>query len=254
MATDSAPTDPESRRELERKAFARPLNKEEQAASADALRQLAALDSAAVPSVPEVLEGVEGPPPNRVAVPEPVEGAAPNDFPFDDNDLDELHPTSRPHSLIPLLVIIGLVVGIGGGVAIARFAPSSSPAASLSTSSPTPTPTTPPLGNATTAISELKTPQTPADKFTDPDFATSLDLESDSIHRILTTSDGITLWVGRSPQAICMLYTGGQEPTGGTGGATCASIFEFGDSGLSLRYGRDLWTWDGISFTTTIEY
>jgi hypothetical protein len=51
-----------------------------------------------------------------------------------------------------------------------------------------------------------------------------------------------------------MLFTGGPDTAdGATAGATCASVFEFGDSGLSLREGNDLWTWDGIAFTTTIS-
>jgi hypothetical protein len=250
MASDD-PNAELSRRDLERIAFSRPATPEDAAAAESAQRQLAAQSPppAARRSRPA---RAFTPVPEPVAVPEPVEGPPPKDF--DDSEDDDPPRKSIRRTLLPLLVIIGLTLGATGGVLLERVSPS------ILSTAPTPTPTAKPtrapgpLPNATRALAALAAPQTSVDVFPSGGFAASLDLEKDSVHRILTTQDNMTLWIAKSPQAICMLYTGVETPTGSNSGATCASVFEFGDSGLSLHFGRDQWTWDGTTFTTTIRY
>jgi hypothetical protein len=247
MASDDPNVEPDhpepDRRELERIAFSRPRTTQDAEAAQEALRRLAARDAAATAARE----------PERVLsqpIPTPTWPTAESGAPFDEGE----QPVQRRRSLIPLLIVVGLVLGIGAGVLVARGSPSILSGAPTPTGVATPSPRVPTLGNATRALAELASPQTADDVFPAGSFADSLDLEKTSIHRILTTTDGISLWIGRSPQDICMIYSGVPAPLGSSSGATCASILEFGDTGLSLQFGRDQWNWDGTSFTTTIAY
>jgi hypothetical protein len=224
------------RRELERLAYAKPTTDVEAAAAADALRRLVADDAAHRAE----LEAIE-----PEAAPEPAESRVTL------TDPPEVAPTRR-RTLLPLIVAVGLLVGLGVGILVARgptnlFGSAATPSATPSTHAPI-------LGGTTNALAELARPRTSADVFPVPNFATELNLEDSSIHRILTTGDGITLWVARTPDAICMMFTGHDIGLESDAGSTCASLFEFSDTGLTLTFGRDKWVWDGSSFTTTIEY
>ena len=235
MASDD-PDAELSRRELERIAFSRPGTPDEAAAAQAAQRKLAA----------------QSPTPRQPTVPEPVEGPPPSTFDYDEDLPTPAKPIRR--TLIPLLVIIGLGLGLTGGILVAHVSPSILSAAPSATPTAKPTRSPGPLPDATRALAELSSPQLPTDVFPIPAFGKSLNLEKTSIHRILTTEDNVTLWIGRSPQDICMMYTGGEGPYEPDAAASCASIFEFGDSGLTLHFDRDTWTWDGTSFTTTVAY
>jgi hypothetical protein len=237
------------RRELERVAFARPKTKAGAAAAQRALRKLVAADEverlARVASKPVAIIA-----PDPVRPIQPIDLADPLEPVFHDDDAQP--PTPRRRTLIPLVVAIGLVVGLGVGVLTVRGSPALF-SASKAGSSTAKHSATPNRWNATNALAQLGAPQTSRDVFPIRNFASSLDLETGSIHRILETSDGLTLWIGRSPEDICMMFTDPNPASGVDAGSSCASITAFPDSGLHLEFDRDLWTWDGTSFTTTVN-
>jgi hypothetical protein len=239
----------ERRAELERIAFARPRDAAESEAAAEALGEIAAAD-AAVAAAARAARLASLPQP-AAPMPTPVVSTDPEWT----DDLAEHLPRRR--SLVPLLIVIGLVVGLGAGVLASRG--STSIFSASAPPSPTPSASSGPItsANALNAIAQLGAPQTSQDVFPLQGFATSLDIEKKSVHRILITDDGLTLWIARSPEDICMLFTASAaSATGDTlpdAGSTCATPFEFGSSGLSLQYGRDSWYWDGNSFTTTVN-
>jgi hypothetical protein len=245
MASDDTEVGPDhsepDRRELERIAFSRPRTTQDAAAAEEALRRLVAADEGAAAAAERVLSQ----PTPLLAAP-----AADPEPPFDNDE----QPAQRRSSLIPLFIGVGLVLGIVAGVLVAKGSPSTLSGAGPPTLVATPSPRTQTLGNVTKALAELRSPQTAQDVFPAGSFADSLDLEKTSIHRVLTTKDGVSLWIGRSPQDICMIYFGNQTPLGSNSAATCASISEFGDTALSLHFGRDQWSWNGTTFTTTIAY
>ena len=152
-----------------------------------------------------------------------------------------------------------LVVGLAGGVVFER----QSPATFASAPRPTPSPSTkvdpfafPPVPTrVVSALGALGRKQTAADvKFPVPSFITTTDVDPSTVHLVLTTDDGSELWIGRTADRLCLLYSSTNPfPTDGIdAGSTCLTPSQFADTGLTLREGNDLWTWNGVSFTTTI--
>jgi hypothetical protein len=106
------------------------------------------------------------------------------------------------------------------------------------------------------ALHALGSTQTASDIYPLPQFLTETDIDPSTVHRIETTADGSTLWIGRTPNTICLLFSSGNPfPTNGiAAGASCPTTTQFSESGAVLQEGVDRWTWDGESFTTTIEH
>ena len=106
------------------------------------------------------------------------------------------------------------------------------------------------------ALHALGSPQTASDVYPLPSFLTETDIDPSTVHRIQTTADGSTLWIGRTPNTICLLFSSGNPfPTNGiSAGASCPTTTQFSESGAVLQEGVDHWTWDGKHFTTTIEH
>ncbi len=253
---DEAPADETSeRRELERIAFARPETSADAEAADEALRELVAQDEVAAAAAAAAAALVSTVPP------EPEQAKDETSDPHDDelaavSGAATPTATRRRRSLVPLLVLAGLAVGVGVGVLFAHAGSvAASPEPNPSTGVVTDfgfTPIGPQFASASSALAELRSKQTAADVFPLPSFTTTLDIEPKSIHRILTTGDGLTLWTGRTSEDICLLFTGTDATSRLDAGSNCATPSEFGTDGLTLSDGRDQWSWNGVAFTTTI--
>lgn len=264
MASDDVvpPADQaDSRRELEKVAFARPGSPADEAAAADALRELVAMDEAALPIDPPVVDEAVSPEvpvrqgPDSSADP-PMDPAAASETP---GDAAKPEASRRRRSLVPLIVLAGLAVGVASGLGFARAAPTVL-ASPISTPAPATgvessfgfTPIGPQYASASAATAALKAKQSAADVFPLPSFTKTLDVEPASIHRILTTNDGLTLWIGRTSEDICLLFSGPDATSSLDAGSNCATPSEFGTDGLTLSDGKDQWSWNGVDFTTTV--
>jgi len=232
MATESDQTAP-SRSELERIAFGRAQTPDEVAAAAAALQLLAADDEARAVAI--------GPP---APEPDPEPAAVEPESP--DAKVEERAQRSR-RSPVPLVVAAGLVAALILGVVLSHQsagAPGAAhPAAAAVTSA-----------DAAAALKSLLATQTAADKsYPLPGYSAEMSIQPASIHRILTSSDGATLWTGRTDNDLCLMWTG-TDPTATIGaGITCAAPRAFDASGLRLSEGITSWTWNGKAFTTTVE-
>jgi hypothetical protein len=237
---DARPT----RAALERVAFGRAQTPAEVAAAHDALRRLVEADAAKAAAARAAAE--------LAAVPEIVDvdyGPAPS----------EPEPARRRRSLVPLLVVVGLLAGAVIGIVATRPELVPTTPGSGASTSPTPAPTP----NAAAALKSLLVPQTKADKGY-PFLADSgrgalqrgsgrAALQPASVHRITTAPDGAVLWVGRSDTGICMMWSRTDATDSGIAGATtCDSPGDFEKDGLTLSDGTDTWSWNGIYFTTTL--
>jgi hypothetical protein len=228
---DSNPT----RAQLERVAFGRAETPAEIAAAQDALRRLVEADAA--------LAAVE----REVAMPEVVP-----EPPVHDDVPDVEIPARRRKTLVPLLLVVGLFAGAAIGILVTR--PQSTPSIVADAGSSTPTPT--PTANAAAALKSLLVPQTEADKgYPLPGSTSPFAIQPASVHRILTSPDGTTLWTGRSDTGICLMWSRDDATNGGIAAeSTCAAPSEFAKSGLTVSERGYAWTWNGIVFTTTVEY
>jgi hypothetical protein len=246
MASDDPKLTDAQRRDLERIAYSRPGPEHDADAAADALRRLLADQDATTPAKTSKRRPAK--PKIVAAPPAPAREPAP-DFDFDDDESFE-PAAPRARSILPLLLVIGLVIGAGAGIAVAKSVPSILPVASVATAVPKAKahPVTP--NGTTEALAELSSPQTATDKFPEGGFAASLDLETNSVHRIVTTPDGVTLWIARSHSDICMLYTTAETPLGSDSAATCESVAKFGKDGLHLQFDSVSWSWHGGAFET----
>jgi hypothetical protein len=251
------PSDGErTRAELEKAAFGRTSTPDEITAADVALAQLvagdaaiAAVTSAAVDSVHEVDSVPSSQSADLVGSGESVER------PGDDIQNDDVETGSRRRrSLSPLLVIIGVAIGVVVGVFVAHSQDAVSDPDSVNAPGHSPSPA--PTANATAALKSFLVSQTAADKtFPLLTYATTLDIQPTSVHRILTSSDGVTLWTAHSSTDICLIWT--TEATGqaggATGGASCATPVAFVNGGLTVSAGVESWSWNGRDFTTTVD-
>jgi hypothetical protein len=225
---DSEPT----RAELERMAYGRAETPIEIAAAQDALHQLVEADAASVAAARPVEEPAIVPGPT---VPE--------------SSYEDRFPTRRRRTLVPLLVIAGLFAGAVIGLLVTR-PESQSPTGAAASSTPTAQPTP----DAAAALKSLLVPQTKADKA----FPLSIGpgpstIQSASIHFVLTAADGATLWIGRSDNGVCLMWSGAHPTDGGiAGGVVCKAPNEFARRGLTLSEGAYTWSWNGVAFTTTV--
>ena len=227
---DGAPT----RAELERIAYGRAETPAQVAAAQDALRRLVEEDAASTTTitpaeVPEV-------------APAPV---APED------QYEDALPVRR-RTLVPLLIVVGLFAGAVIGFLVTRPEPTATIGGATASGIPTPAST----ANAAAALKSLVAPQTKADKgFPLPAYSGTAPIQPASVHKILTSSDGATLWIGRSDTDICLMWSR-HDPTDGNleGGVTCSTPQQFATQGLTLSEGSNGWTWNGIAFTTTLGY
>jgi hypothetical protein len=226
---DRTPT----RAELERIAFGRAETPAQITAAQDALRRLVEEDAAAAPAA--------GPAEIPEVVPEP---GVPEDL------YEAPFPARRRRTLVPLIIVVGLFAGAVIGILVAR--PGATTPIGGFASSGTSTPVSD--ANAAAALKSLLVPQTKADKgFPLPEGSGPFPIQPASVHRILTASDGTTLWTGRSDTDICLMSTRQDSTNGSIGGAVaCATPSQFALSGLTLSDGADGWTWNGIGFTTTL--
>ena len=225
---DSAPT----RAELERTAFGRAETAAEIAAAQDALRLLVEADATPATGT--------GPAEVPAVVPEPT---------IHEDEYEDQFPARRRRPLVPLLVVVGLFAGAVIGILVTRPETTASIGAATS-ETPTPAPTP----DAAAALKSLLVPQTKADKgYPFLNRSGTGAIQPASVHRILTSSDGATLWTGRSDTDICLMWSR-HEPTNGdlAGGVTCATPSEFEIAGLTLSEGNYGWTWNGVAFTTTL--
>jgi len=247
-----------SRQELERIAFARPASALDTEAAADALKRLVAEDRAASLTSPPALVTVAADPVAPLATPHgETDGASALPEAPASADAAPSETTKQRRSLVPLLVVVGVALGLAGGVAFARAAPTAFAAPEPSATTPTvyQLPANSVLQSASTqdALNELAAPQTSRDAFPLTSFTKTLDIEPTSIHRILTTDDGLTLWIGKTSEDICLLFSGPDATSSLDAGSNCATPDEFGTDGLTLSDGRDKWSWDGSGFTTSIS-
>lgn len=165
----------------------------------------------------------------------------------------------RRRIVLPLVLIASIAVGAVTGAMFVRESPGT-----FSTP-PTPNPTTshtvdpydfPPVpANTVAALHALGTAQTKADVFPLPSFITATHVDAATTHRVLTTGDGSVLWIGRTSQRLCLLFTSSDPTTTGiSAGSSCETLNQFAASGLVLQEGNDGWTWNGKRFTTTISH
>jgi hypothetical protein len=228
---DNAPT----RAELQRIAFGRAQTPAELDAAHAALRRLVDEDAA--------VAAAAHPAPEPAAVPETIVVEY-------DPVAEEPKPAPRRRTLIPLLVIVGLFAGAVVGIMVTRPELAATPGAASASDAPTPAPTP----DATAALKLLLLAQTKADK--DYPFLVSSGhgaIQPASVHRIMTATDGATLWIGRSDSGICLMWSRTDTTDSGIAGAvTCASPGEFDKNGLTLSDGQNRWSWDGLQFTTTL--
>ncbi|HMH59294.1 MAG TPA: hypothetical protein VK537_08945 [Galbitalea sp.] len=236
-ADDSEPT----RAQLERIAFGRAESPAEIAEAQDALRRLVEADAASVAVERERERERE------VTMPEVTPGPAIHE------DLPDVKvPAPRRKTLVPVIVVVGLFAGAAIGVLVAHPAASPSIGAAPASSTPAPAPT----ADAAAALKSLLVPQTEADKeYPLPGSTTPFAIQPASVHRILTSPDGTTLWTGRSDTGICLMWSRDDTTNGGISAeSTCATPSEFAKSGLTLSERGYAWTWNGILFTTTVGY
>lgn len=251
---DSAQNAPEKaarlRRELERVAFARPGSSEDAAAAQAALRQLIAADESAAGARAAVEPTISGVSERGLSRPESSTMLTTDVQEADDEDGEPGEPAIRKRrSLIPLVIVIGIVVGLGVGLIATRATPNLFPAATLAAQHPNASPNRT-SGDATNALAELESPQTPRDVFPNADFARSLHVRGTSVHRILETSGGQTLWVARSPSDICLMISLSDSKSNIDAGASCVSIARFSKDGVTLGDGNSQWSWNGSTFVT----
>jgi hypothetical protein len=160
--------------------------------------------------------------------------------------------------MLGLAVIASLAIGSLAGVIVVRESPATFSTAKNHTVNLAPkdssvsSPLTP--AKVISAMHALGAKQTAIDKFPVPSFLTTTDVLPTSVHLILTTDDGSELWIGRTTSALCLIYASSTpSPSDGIdAGSTCQTASQFASSGLTLREGADLWTWNGATFTTTI--
>jgi hypothetical protein len=237
--------DDQRRAELERVAFGRASSPSEIAAARDALEQLVADDAASAGAGPTWTSGLvsEAEPPAIAA--DPFDSDEQTGVSSDETPADGRHR----RSFAPLVLIAGLVVGAGIGALITHgqdAVSDSGTAGSISTSA------RPSAASASSARKSLDVPQTAADKtFPLPDYSTTLDILPTSVHRILTSSNGATLWTGRSKTDVCLMWTTPPAGHAADGGISCATPEAFANGGLTISAGHTTWTWDGVTFTTT---
>lgn len=226
---------PPTRAELERLAFGRASTPAEIDAAQAALRRLvdedaATADAARVAAQPAVV-------PEVVVV----------DY---DPVAEQPRPVPRRRTLVPLLVVVGLIAGCTVGFLVTRPGPAATPGSATASETPTPVPTP----DAAEALKSLLLPQIAADK-NYPFLAGSGRgaIQPASVHRILTAPDGAALWVGRTDSGICMMWSRMDTTDAGiAGAATCDSPGDFAKQGLTLTDGSDTWSWNGLYFTTTL--
>jgi len=191
-----------------------------------------------------------------------------------DLERHQLHYDGRllmyPRSYAVAALIVSLVIGLVGGIVVVRESPALF-AASTSKSGSVPEPfdgptrgparTIDPLGFPPTppkviaALHALGTKRSSLDDFPAPSFLTATAVDPSTVHRVLTTDDGSTLWIGRTADRLCLLFSSvNPSPTQGIyAGSSCATPADFAQDGLTLQEGNDRWTWNGERFTTTIE-
>jgi len=164
----------------------------------------------------------------------------------------------RRRILPGVAVLVSILVGALGGVIFVRQSPATFASTPKHSAHPSPSHDTfgSPLAPAkvVSAMHALGAKQTSSDVFPVPSFITTTDVLPASIHFVMTTDDGSKLWIGRTSAALCLLFSSG-DPSPADGidaGSTCQPPTQFAESGLTLREGNDLWTWNGASFTTTI--
>jgi hypothetical protein len=148
--------------------------------------------------------------------------------------------------------VVGLFAGAVIGILVTRPEQTTPIGGAAVSGTPTPAST----ANAAAALKSLVAPQTKADKgFPLPAYSGTAPIQPASVHRILTSSDGATLWIGRSDTDICLMWSR-HDPTDGNieGGETCSTPTQFATQGLTLSEGSNGWTWNGIAFTTTLGY
>jgi hypothetical protein len=165
----------------------------------------------------------------------------------------------RERILLPLVLVASLAVGAVTGAMFVRESPgifSASPAPAATTSHTIDPYDFPPVPAKTVAaLHALGTAQTKSDVFPVPSFITATHVDPATTHRVLTTGDGSVLWIGRTSQRLCLLFTSSDPAASGTTAASsCQTLQQFAESGLVLREGNDGWTWDGRRFTTTISH
>jgi hypothetical protein len=233
MATESEKTAP-SRSELERIAFGRAQTPDEIAAAESALKLLVADDEAHAAAAQAVATTPE--PEQPVVEPETSDAA-----------LDTRASRPRPRSVVPLVVAVGLLAALILGVVLSHQAvgtPTSARHSGTATVS----------ADAAAALKSLLVTQTAADKsYPLPGYSAEMSIQPASIHRILTSSDGATLWTGRTDNDLCLMWTG-TDPTATIGaGIACAAPRAFDAGGLRLTEGITSWTWNGTAFTTTVR-
>ena len=173
---------------------------------------------------------------------------------------DESRPSTRSgsqrvrrRSLLPLLVLTGLFAGAVGGVLLARAQATNVEPLPAAAAGSTPTPA--PRADAGAALASMLVPQSSADKqFPLSGTLTTFDIQPASVHRILTTSDGATLWTGRTDTDICLIWTASGRADGSTGGIGCATPLAFANGGVSVSEGLVTWSWNGTAFTTTLAH
>jgi hypothetical protein len=265
MAIDSESDDSgltaAQRRHLERVAFSRPTTARQQDAAARALRQLVEADEAAVRAAraqPVPTEQI----PATEPVPEPIGLGDGGYVPYEAAAGVPRKTPSRRRTLVAVVVVIGVAVGTAIGFAAAR-SPLQSP---VGGSTPMPTrggvlftqfvpgalSKSQAAGNLVDAINALGAARTSRDVFPVPGLSKTLGLRAESVHRVMTTADGETLWIARAEYNICLVYT--SSGSSGTTGYACATPTGFAKGGISLSSADDEWTWNGDSFTTTTGY
>jgi hypothetical protein len=243
-----------TRAHLERLAYARPATRHGEVAAENALRRLVEADEAAAiatrPATPVLM---------------PKEGVHPTSL-VESMAVEE-PPPGKPIALrsrrprTPLVVAVCLVIGLAAGIVAARATPTLFSAAPTATPDPTGTlftafapqalSVTEGSGDMQAATTALDASQTPGDVLPVEAQASRLGILPASVHRVLTTADGLTLWIARSSGDICLIYTGGTGQLGGA--ANCLSPSEFTQTGVTLQAGPELWSWNGASFTVAIS-
>jgi hypothetical protein len=225
-----------ARAELERAAFGRAETPAELAAAAAALRLIVAADAAERAAAELQAQHVEA----MAAEIRPFEATAEVE-PI--AVLQQSHPLWRAKP-VPLLACLAAGIAIGIIVGVAHVAPTARVA------DPRPTPSALATANPAAALKLLLVTQSSADtEFPLHSYATSLDIQPASIHVALENSEGDTVWVGRTGNDLCMMWTSQPKDGSVEGGAKCVSPGSFAREGLRLTHDSTVWTWDGTHFT-----
>jgi hypothetical protein len=230
-------------------AFARPASGRDEVAAEQALRRLVEADEATA-----LAARPPAPPPSTV---ETMTSVSAGDAQGPDEQAPaHALPKSR-RALVSLVVIIGLALGLGGGIAAGRAAPNLF--ATYSTPEPRPSGTlitafapqaesvTQASGDLAAAAHALDAAQSATDVLPVQAQAARLGIVPTTVHRVLTTADGVTLWIARTPSNICLLETGDSGQFGGA--ANCVPPRQFTQSGVTVQGENELWSWNGASFT-----